>query len=606
MARILIVDDRSTNREYLATVLGYYGHTVDSASDGHEALAQAGYATPDLVITDLLMPNMDGEELARRLSTQPATAGVPVIFYTAAYFMHEARQIAERVGVKWVLPKPSEPADMMHVVGQALGAEQVAGTAPAARPRATAMPDTTHVYRSFSERLDRLMGGAAALASGQSKSGDVLDALQDVHGFGQQLTRLVRLGMEAPRERNPVLLADMFCEAAQDILNVRYVGVVMVDARTGRLRHFSAAGLSASVQAAVASGIASCAAAQHVMGDRQHMRLWVAARAGDEIGLPAPHPPVGNLLACAIIAREDANGWMYVAERLSGDRGFTPDDERLIRALAGQLGAAWESTQLHAELDRRVSERTLELETLNKELEAFSYTISHDLRAPLQAIRGFGGVLEQKFGHLLPPDGLRYLESVQRNAGRMERLIEELLRLSRISHQPLQGARQVRMRTLVQDCLDELLPQTEGRRIHIEVRQLPDAVGHPALLGQVWANLLGNAVKFTREQPQARIEVGCDEVDGEQVYYVKDNGAGFDMRYANSLFGVFRRLHSGGEFEGTGVGLATVQRIIRRHGGRIWALAAVGEGAAFYFTLGHLQADVEAPVRACPGGGGLG
>ena len=590
MAHILIVDDRAPNRDYLATVLGYYGHTVDMASDGYDALVHAGYAAPDLVISDLLMPNMDGEELARRLRAQASTAHVPIIFYTAAYLMHEARQIAERVGVQWVLAKPSEPAEVMDLVGQALGTEQVPGAAhvprvPKAQPASGT--DTTHMFRGFSQRLDQLLGGATALASGQAPP-DMLGVLQDVHGFGQQLARLVRLGLEAPRERNPDALADMFCEAAQDILGVRYVGVVLLDAHGGALRHFAARGLNATVQADVAAGIVQCPAAASVLGDRHHMRMWVAANAGDETGLPPAHPPVQNLLACAVMAREDANGWMYAAQRLNG-QGFTADDERIIRALAAQLGAAWESTLLHAELDRRVSERTRALEGLNSELEAFSYSISHDLRAPLQAIMGFGSVLDRKFSQLLPPDGVHYLQAVLRNAARMEKLISELLGLSRLGHQPMGAVRVVPQQSLVQECLDELAVVIGERGMDVVVGPLPDAVGNPALLRQVWTNLLGNAVKFTRRRPRARIEVGCDEADGEQVYFVRDNGAGFDMRYASSLFGVFRRLHSDDEFEGTGVGLATVQRIVRRHGGRIWALAAPDEGATFYFTLGHLR-----------------
>jgi signal transduction histidine kinase/DNA-binding NarL/FixJ family response regulator len=586
MASILVVDDRAPNRDYLATVLGYYGHTVAEAADGVEALASIRQARPALVITDLLMPNMDGEELARHLRDDPLTKDLPVIFYTAAYFAREAGEIAARVGVRWVQPKPSEPQAIMDVVGKALGIPQVLAQ-PA--QRWTTEPgdaDTSQTFQGLSQRLDQLLDGVTALTGAQDKPPEVLDVLHSVHGLGLRLASLVKLGMESASERNPASLADLFCGAAQDILSARYVGVVMLEPQSGALSHFAARGLNVATQAAVAADIAQCSAARRVLADRHHVRLLVAAQQGDETGLPGAHPPVGNFLACAVLAREEASGWMYVAERLGG-QGFTADDERVIRALAGQLGAAWESVMLYAQLDRRVAERTRALELANKELESFSYSVSHDLRGPLQSISGFAAVLQRKFADTLPPDAQRYLGLVQRNALRMETLIEELLRLSRLGHQPLGKIKPVSMQRLARECLDELAPEINRRAIEVVLGELPDAPGSATLLRQVLANLLGNAVKYTRHQPRARVQIGCEPLDGEQVYFVRDNGAGFDMQYADSLFGVFRRLHTDEQFEGTGIGLATVQRIVSRHGGRIWAKAAVDKGATFFFTLGE-------------------
>jgi signal transduction histidine kinase/DNA-binding NarL/FixJ family response regulator len=590
MAHVLVVDDRAPNRDYLATVLGYYGHTVTEAGDGVEALASIRQARPDLIITDLLMPNMDGEELARHLREDPLTTDLPVIFYTAAYFAREAGEIAARVGVRWVQPKPSEPQAIMDVVGKALGIPQVVAR-PAQRwsqdPGAT---DTSQMFQGLSQRLDQLLDGVTALTGGQEKPPEVLDVLHSVHGLGLRLASLVKLGMESASERDPAALADLFCGAAQDILSARYVGVVMLEPQSGTLRHFATRGLNATAQVAVAAGIAQCTAAQRVLADRHHVRMLVAAQQGDETGLPAAHPGVGNFLACAVLAREDASGWMYVADRLGG-QGFTADDERVIRALAAQLGAAWESMMLYAQLDRRVAERTRELELANEELESFSYSVSHDLRGPLQSISGFAAVLDRKFAEALPPEARRYLDLVQRSARRMETLIDELLRFSRLSHEPLGVIKPVSMNRLARECLEDLAPEITRRRIEVVMGELPDATGSATLLRQVLANLLGNAVKYTRRQEQARVQVGCEPTGGEPVYFVRDNGAGFDMQYADSLFGVFRRLHTDDEFEGTGIGLATVQRIVVRHGGRIWAKAAVGKGATFFFTLGAVSSN---------------
>jgi len=224
------------------------------------------------------------------------------------------------------------------------------------------------------------------------------------------------------------------------------------------------------------------------------------------------------------------------------------------------------------------------LEAANKELESFSYSISHDLRAPLRAVDGFSSILLEKFSPRMPPEAQLLLNNVRTSAQRMGQLIDDLLRFSRLGWQPL-SKRPVNISALVHEVLDELRHKQADRRIELQVSELPDCVGDPALLRQVLVNLLSNAFKFTRQRKQAMIEVGCRQQRGENVYFVRDNGAGFDTQHAEKLFGVFQRFHRVDEFEGTGVGLSIVQRVIQRHGGRIWAEAEVDKGATFYFTL---------------------
>jgi light-regulated signal transduction histidine kinase (bacteriophytochrome) len=240
----------------------------------------------------------------------------------------------------------------------------------------------------------------------------------------------------------------------------------------------------------------------------------------------------------------------------------------------------------NAELEQRVRERTSELEAANKELDAFSYSVSHDLRAPLRAVHGFASILIQDFSAQMPGEAQQLLNHVTTNARRMEQLIEDLLRFSHLGRRPL-SKRPVNMSALIHDVLQDLRKQHGDRPVDVRVGDLPDAVGDPALLKQVFVNLLSNAFKFTRQKEQPVVEVGSDWQTGEQVYFVRDNGAGFDMHYAEKLFGVFQRFHRADEFEGTGVGLSIVQRIVQRHGGRIWAKAAVDQGATFFFTLGN-------------------
>ena len=244
--------------------------------------------------------------------------------------------------------------------------------------------------------------------------------------------------------------------------------------------------------------------------------------------------------------------------------------------------------QLNVELEQRVAERTAELEVANKELEAFSYSVSHDLRAPLRAVNGFAGIVLEDFGAQLPEEGRNHLERIRAGALRMGALIDDLLAFSRLSRQAV-NRQNVNTVKLVQNVLDELRPQHEGRQLEIQIGNLPVCHGDPALLKQIWVNLVSNAIKYTRGREPAIVEIGCARENNENVFFVRDNGAGFDMQYANKLFGVFQRLHRADEFEGTGVGLAIVQRIVHRHGGCVWAKAELNHGATFYFTIGETK-----------------
>jgi signal transduction histidine kinase len=237
-----------------------------------------------------------------------------------------------------------------------------------------------------------------------------------------------------------------------------------------------------------------------------------------------------------------------------------------------------------AEKEAQLHRRAEELQTANRELEAFSYSVSHDLRAPLRAMDGFTRILLAEEAGTLSPEGIRYLGLVRENAGYMGHLVDGLLTFSRLGRQAV-SRQAVSIDEVVRLALDELQAEQEGRHVEVITGDLPACEGDPRLLRQVWVNLLSNAFKFTRDREEARIELGCEMADGVPVYFVKDNGIGFDMRYAHKLFGVFQRLHRQEDYEGTGVGLAIVQRIVHRHGGRAWAEGKEGQGAAFYFTL---------------------
>jgi signal transduction histidine kinase len=259
---------------------------------------------------------------------------------------------------------------------------------------------------------------------------------------------------------------------------------------------------------------------------------------------------------------------------------------------------------IHSEIGRRtvaeqnlkranesLERRTAELSETNIELESFAYSVAHDLRAPLRHISGYSGALTQDYGPRLDAEGLRCLGKIADCAQKMGILVDDLLALSKVGRQEL-SFQDIPLGSLVAEVVEELAPELAGRDVEWQVGDLFDAECDPGLMKQVFANLFSNAAKYTRKREHAVIQIGQTSQDGEQVIFIRDNGVGFEMQYVAKLFGVFQRLHKARDFEGTGVGLAIVQRIIRKHGGRIWAEAVVDQGATFYFTLGTPEKKV--------------
>jgi signal transduction histidine kinase len=305
--------------------------------------------------------------------------------------------------------------------------------------------------------------------------------------------------------------------------------------------------------------------------------------------VPPGHPIIHNNLAAPILYHGEAIGLLNLANK---EGGYTEEDQNNLDILASRIAPvlyAWIQRKLREDERKQAEEvmaaRNLELQDANKELEAFIYSVSHDLRAPIRHMAGFAQFLAEDCADKLDEQGNIYLSRIQAGSEKATRLIDDMLRLSRISRQEMNRI-DMDLNGKALEVIAELRETSPGRDVQIRVAPGLKAAADPSLVGVILANLLGNAWKFTAKTENASIEFGAINQEGKTVFFVKDNGAGFDPAFAEKMFWPFQRLHSEQEFEGTGIGLAIVERIIRRHGGKVWAEGEVGKGAVVYFTLG--------------------
>jgi signal transduction histidine kinase/DNA-binding response OmpR family regulator len=524
-ASILLVDDIPANLLALEALLAPFGHRLVRAASGHEALRCALQEDFAVILMDVRLGDMSGIEVTALLRDRERTRHTPVLLMTAA--SSDDRELLEGYahGAVDYLRKPLVPEVL--------------------RAKVAVFVDLYRA-REAVRRQEELLRARER------------EALENAHR-----ERLHHLLMQAPAAitilRGPELL--------YEFVNPLYEKLVGRPVPLGRpLRE---------VMPETAAQPAVMERFRNVLRTGQSFVGMEVPSRWDRHGKGELEEGFFNLIYQAV---RDEYG------RITGVLTFAVEVTEQVLARRKLEHLANELNQLNSELEARVRERTFQLEEANKELESFSYSVSHDLRAPLRHITGFAQLLERKVGTKLDDSSREYLKTIISSAQQGGMLVDDLLAFSRMGRAELRQTR-VELRPLVEEVRRELEADARGRNIEWRISPLPCVQADPALLRQVIRNLLGNAMKYTRPRSHALIEVGSREAPNEVEVWVRDNGVGFEMQYVDKLFGVFQRLHTTDEFEGTGIGLANVRRIISRHGGRTWAEGAVGQGATFHFSL---------------------
>jgi PAS domain S-box-containing protein len=543
--KILIVEDNNTKRSMMRHVLLEKGHAVTEAENGAKGLESAAADKPDLIISDILMPEMDGFMFLRAVKKDERLKQIPFIFYSFVFTGHLEQKLAYILGAEAFIV-PASINDFYRELSGIIDGMQLQEEVTLR----DLYPDEEEFLRKYS---------AVVAVKLEEKVHELEKTTKSLRETRERLSHLM--------SQSPAVIYSCETEPpyavtfiSENIINLtgHSVNEFMEDPdfRADRIHPENKDAVFAGL-AIIASGAKTDYRHEYrfLHRDGKYRFIYDELRfIRDEFGRPV----------------EIIGFFLDITSRKEAEEALKVSEEKF--------------RMLNAELERRVIERTAQLEMTNQELEAFSYSVSHDLKAPLNAIDGFTRILLDTHAGQLDSKALDHLGRVRDAAGRMSQLIDDLLRLSHVMRAELKKSR-VDLTCLAREVAAELQGTEPGRQVSFVIAPSLSIDADLNLMRIVIDNLMRNAWKFTGKHPTALIEVGAEERDGERVFFVRDNGAGFDMSYAGKLFGAFQRLHRISEFEGTGIGLAIVKRIISRHGGRIWAEGKTGEGAVFWFTL---------------------
>ncbi len=535
---ILVIDDEPANLATVVDCLAGIGFQIEVAQAGETGLELARQTQPNLILLDVMLPGIDGLETCRRLKADESTCEIPVIFMTVLTRVEDKVRGFEVGGVDYIT-KPFQQEEVLARVITHLR-----------------LRDLTRRLKEANESLERRVEKRTiALTQANNELQAEIAERKRVEAALRDSEERMRLTMEA------VNIGSWDWDVKNDIWSASPIYYTMLGYEPK-----------------------SEPADRDEWLERVHPddRAIVEKKIQDVLTRDfAEHRYEARL--------KHADGtyrWQYVY-----GFGIERDEKGQVTRMLGirlditeRKQAEEQIRKLNQQLEQRVADRTIQLEAANKELEAFAYSVSHDLRAPLRHIDGFLELLRKRTNEDIDERSRHYVTNISDAARRMSQLIDDLLAFSRMGRDELSKT-PVNLGALVQEVIQEFEPEMQDRVIHWSITNLPTVTGDQAMLRLVLVNLLSNALKFTRDCKSAEIEIGCQVNGKEVITFIRDNGVGFDMAYADKLFGVFQRLHYSNEFEGTGIGLANVRRIINRHGGRVWAEGATNHGATFYFSL---------------------
>jgi len=598
---ILIAEDSPTQAEQLKHYLSARGYSVCMAGDGKQALAAALENKPAMLITDVVMPEMDGYTLCRKIKSSKALQDIPVVLLTSLSRPQDILKGLE-CGADSFIRKPYDDKYLALRVEYILANQALRQT------------------ERLQVGVQLQFGGQAHFITAEKQQ--ILDLLISTYEGAVQINEeLETKQRELARERD---LLHTLMDNVPDFIYFkdtagRFTTINRALARAlGISKPEDALGETDFDYFAEAYAQRTLADEQNVLRTGQplvgkveeiHLRdklpVWISTtkmvvrdldgKIMGTFGVSRDITESKHAEQELQLAKENLEN--RVAERTSE---LAQANEQLQIELAERKRAEEQVRRLNQDLEHRVAERTVQLVAANKELDAFSYSVSHDLRAPLRHINGDAAMLIKEHGPQLVPEAQLRLNRIQEGTQKMGGMIDDLLNLARLDRRSM-DLKMTSLNSLVENALHDLESETTDRKIDWRVGSLPSVNCDPGLIQQVFANLLSNAVKYTRRRERAVIEIDQSTINGQLVLFVRDNGAGFNPKYSDKLFGTFQRLHTDQEFEGTGVGLATVQRIVRKHGGRIWAEAETNKGATFFFSLGEAAAMSGAANRHASG-----